>query len=126
MRCMVRAESALTKSSWSENGLWSSSGRVVVLLREGVQGVLAADLHVPGDVVGDGDPQLRDGRETGRAGAGARIGEGDVAPVVVPAAGAGGGLGLAIVRGLVEAHGGQVTVRNLDRGCRFEVRLPAP
>ncbi|MEU4219543.1 HAMP domain-containing sensor histidine kinase [Actinoplanes sp. NPDC026623] len=40
-------------------------------------------------------------------------------------AGGGGGLGLAIVRGLVEAHGGRVGVRNTDRGCRFEVRLPA-
>ena len=39
--------------------------------------------------------------------------------------GGGGGLGLAIVRGLVEAHGGHVDVRNTDRGCRFEVRLPA-
>ncbi|BFU45507.1 HAMP domain-containing sensor histidine kinase [Krasilnikovia sp. MM14-A1004] len=39
--------------------------------------------------------------------------------------GGGGGLGLAIVRGLVEAHGGHVNVRNTDRGCRFEVRLPA-
>ncbi len=39
--------------------------------------------------------------------------------------GGGGGLGLAIVRGLVEAHGGRVNVANTDRGCRFEVRLPA-
>ena len=39
--------------------------------------------------------------------------------------GGGGGLGLAIVRGLVEAHGGRVHVRNTDRGCRFEVHLPA-
>jgi signal transduction histidine kinase len=37
---------------------------------------------------------------------------------------AGGGLGLAIVRGLVEAHGGQVGVRNTVDGCRFEVRIP--
>jgi signal transduction histidine kinase len=37
---------------------------------------------------------------------------------------AGGGLGLAIVRGLVEAHRGRVAVRNVDGGCRFEVRLP--
>ncbi|NJP33767.1 sensor histidine kinase [Micromonospora thermarum] len=35
-----------------------------------------------------------------------------------------GGLGLAIVRGLVEAHGGRVQVRNITEGCRFEVRLP--
>jgi signal transduction histidine kinase len=37
---------------------------------------------------------------------------------------AGGGLGLAIVRGLVEAHGGRVGVCNTGGGCRFEVRLP--
>jgi signal transduction histidine kinase len=40
-----------------------------------------------------------------------------------PGAG-GGGLGLAIVRGLVEAHGGQVQAQNTDGGCRFVVRLP--
>ncbi|WP_203790830.1 ATP-binding protein, partial [Paractinoplanes rishiriensis] len=39
--------------------------------------------------------------------------------------GAGGGLGLAIVRGLVEAHGGRVGVRNIVGGCRFELHLPA-
>jgi signal transduction histidine kinase len=38
---------------------------------------------------------------------------------------AGGGLGLAIVRGLVEAHKGRVAVKNVDGGCRFEVYLPA-
>ncbi|MQA26089.1 MAG: sensor histidine kinase [Micromonosporaceae bacterium] len=38
---------------------------------------------------------------------------------------AGGGLGLAIVRGLVEAHRGQVAVSNVGNGCRFVVRLPA-
>lgn len=37
---------------------------------------------------------------------------------------AGGGLGLTIVRGIVEAHGGTVGVRNADGGCRFEVTLP--
>jgi signal transduction histidine kinase len=37
----------------------------------------------------------------------------------------GGGLGLAIARGLVEAHSGSVEVANYDRGCRFTVRLPA-
>jgi signal transduction histidine kinase len=41
-----------------------------------------------------------------------------------PHADAVGGLGLAIVRGIVEAHHGQVTVRNEERGCRFVVRLP--
>lgn len=36
----------------------------------------------------------------------------------------GGGLGLAIVRGLVEAHGGRVAVQNVADGCKFVVRLP--
>jgi len=42
-----------------------------------------------------------------------------------PGTESGGGLGLAIVRGLVEAQGGRVRARNVDGGCRFEVRLPA-
>ncbi len=33
------------------------------------------------------------------------------------------GLGLAITKGIVEAHGGQVSVRNDGPGCRFTVRL---
>ncbi|OZM73485.1 two-component sensor histidine kinase [Amycolatopsis antarctica] len=37
---------------------------------------------------------------------------------------AGGGLGLAIAKGLVEAHRGRIGVRNSGAGCRFEVRLP--
>jgi signal transduction histidine kinase len=36
----------------------------------------------------------------------------------------GGGLGLAIAKGLVEAHRGHIGVRNHGSGCRFEVRLP--
>ena len=38
---------------------------------------------------------------------------------------AGAGLGLAIARGLVHAHGGEIAVENHGEGCRFEVRLPA-
>ncbi|WP_049575646.1 sensor histidine kinase [Streptomyces sp. SBT349] len=38
---------------------------------------------------------------------------------------AGAGLGLAIVRGIVEAHEGRTGVRNVPGGCRFEVTLPA-
>jgi signal transduction histidine kinase len=37
----------------------------------------------------------------------------------------GAGLGLAIVRGIVEAHRGTVEVVNVGGGCRFEMRLPA-
>ena len=42
-----------------------------------------------------------------------------------PGADGGAGLGLAIVRGIVEAHHGRVSVANTGTGCRFEVRLPA-
>jgi signal transduction histidine kinase len=42
-----------------------------------------------------------------------------------PAPDSGAGLGLAIVRGIVEAHQGSVRVLNTRDGCRFEMRLPA-
>jgi signal transduction histidine kinase len=41
-----------------------------------------------------------------------------------PGTDGGAGLGLAIVRGIVEAHQGRVSVVNTSEGCRFEVRLP--
>lgn len=37
----------------------------------------------------------------------------------------GAGLGLAITRGIVEAHDGTVEVHNVDGGCRFVLRLNA-
>lgn len=42
-----------------------------------------------------------------------------------PTQGEGAGLGLAIVRGVAEAHHGRVEVRNVGGGCRFEMRIPA-
>jgi signal transduction histidine kinase len=41
-----------------------------------------------------------------------------------PRSSGGGGLGLAIAKGIVEAHHGQITASNQDRGCRFVVELP--
>lgn len=42
-----------------------------------------------------------------------------------PADDGGAGLGLAIARGLVEAHRGEITIENDGPGCRVLVRLPA-
>jgi signal transduction histidine kinase len=42
-----------------------------------------------------------------------------------PAPDGGAGLGLAIVRGVAEAHQGSVRVVNTGAGCCFEIRLPA-
>jgi signal transduction histidine kinase len=36
----------------------------------------------------------------------------------------GAGLGLSIARGIVEAHSGQIAVRNAGVGCQFQIRLP--
>ena len=36
----------------------------------------------------------------------------------------GAGLGLAIARGILHAHHGQITVRNEGPGCRFTLTLP--
>ncbi|MGH3718147.1 MAG: sensor histidine kinase [Pseudonocardiaceae bacterium] len=41
-----------------------------------------------------------------------------------PADETGAGLGLAIARGLVEAHAGHIEARNHGPGCRFEILLP--
>ena len=38
--------------------------------------------------------------------------------------GGGAGLGLSIARGIVDAHSGQIGVRNTGPGCQFTIRLP--
>ena len=43
-----------------------------------------------------------------------------------PGSDSGAGLGLAIVRGIVDAHEGGIDVVNEHPGCRFELRLPVP
>ena len=69
-------------------------------------GIPDADLPRLFDVAFRGEP-ARTPRQPGGAGGGS------------------GGLGLAIVRGLVEAQRGRVDVRNTGDGCRFVLRLPA-
>ncbi len=41
-----------------------------------------------------------------------------------PAPSGGAGLGLSIARGIVEAHSGQISVRNTGPGCQFFIKLP--
>jgi signal transduction histidine kinase len=41
-----------------------------------------------------------------------------------PSSDGGAGLGLAIARGIADAHGGRIAVANTARGCRFTISLP--
>lgn len=45
-------------------------------------------------------------------------------PARTPRPDGGAGFGLAIARGIVEAHQGRISVRNTAQGCCFDVRLP--
>jgi signal transduction histidine kinase len=72
-------------------------------------GIAEADLPRVFDVAFRGEPARSPGRHSAT--------RSDPGPT-------GGGLGLAIVRGLVEAHGGRVEVANAGAGCRFLVHLP--
>lgn len=56
--------------------------------------------------------------EAGWRSSGARTPERENVP------GGGAGLGLSIVRGVAEAHGGTASATNTSRGCRFTVHLP--
>jgi signal transduction histidine kinase len=66
-----------------------------------------------------GIPEAHLGRvfDVGFRGEAARTPHGELHP-------AGAGLGLAITRGIVEAHDGTVDVANVEGGCRFRVQLP--
>ncbi|GHH70660.1 two-component sensor histidine kinase [Streptomyces sulfonofaciens] len=87
-----------------------ADGTVAVAARRSEQGVVLSVTDGCGGIPEDDLPRVFD---TGWRGTDART----------PPAGA--GLGLAIVRGIVEAHQGRTTVRNVTGGCRFEVTLPA-
>jgi signal transduction histidine kinase len=75
-----------------------TDGGAVVRVRDGCGGIAEADLPKVFDRLWRGDP-ARSSR--------------------------GAGLGLAIARGFVEAHGGTIAVANVFGGCQFTVALPA-
>ena len=79
----------------------TTGGTVVLSVSDGCGGIAPADLRRLFEVGWRGDP--------GRGGNGQP----------------GSGLGLALVREVMEAHGGTVEVINVDGGCRFDLRLPA-
>ncbi|MFF1791405.1 sensor histidine kinase [Kitasatospora sp. NPDC058243] len=64
--------------------------------------------------------------ETGWRGGSARTPRRDDGRAAGEPGESGAGLGLAIVRGIVEAHAGRAEVRNVAGGCCFEIALPAP
>jgi signal transduction histidine kinase len=72
-------------------------GNAVVKVRDGCGGIADPDLPRVFDRLWRGDP-ARSSR--------------------------GAGLGLAIARGFVEAHGGTVSVANVSGGCQFTINLP--
>ncbi len=80
----------------------NAAGIPYLRVRDGCGGISAADL-----------PRLF---EVGYRGEAART----------PGDDTGAGLGLAIVRGIVDAHAGEIDVVNENLGCAFEVRLPVP
>ncbi|MCM2578464.1 sensor histidine kinase [Streptomyces meridianus] len=86
-----------------------ADGTVAVSARSGTDGVVLSVTDGCGGIPEEDLPRVFD---TGWRGNHART----------PPAGA--GLGLAIVRGIVEAHHGRAAVRNVVGGCRFEVTLP--
>jgi signal transduction histidine kinase len=76
-----------------------------------------AEVVVRDECGGIPDAHLERVFDVGFRGEAARTPHGDLHP-------AGAGLGLAITRGIVEAHDGTVDVENTPGGCRFRVRLP--
>jgi signal transduction histidine kinase len=78
-------------------------GRVRLAVTDGCGGIPTDDLDRVFDIGWRGDEQ-----RTPEAGASS-----------------GGGLGLAIARGVVESHDGKIAVSNIDGGCAFQIDLPS-
>ncbi|MEU4192313.1 HAMP domain-containing sensor histidine kinase [Kribbella sp. NPDC026611] len=80
-------------------------GRVRLAVTDGCGGIAADDLERVFDIGWRGDEQRT--------------------PETAPAGrSSGGGLGLAIARGVVESHDGKIGVTNVNGGCAFQIDLP--
>lgn len=84
---------------------WSRADAVQLSVRDGCGGIPREDIDRVFDVAFRGGAARTP----------------DAEPVV---SGSGAGLGLAIVRGLIEVHRGRVDVENVEDGCRFVVTIP--
>lgn len=93
-----------------------ADGRVQVIGRAGAAGI---ELAVTDGCGGLSEEDMERAFDVAWQGSAART------PDIGAAFGSGAGLGLAIVRGIVEAHQGTVTVSNENLGCNFLVRLPS-
>jgi signal transduction histidine kinase len=94
-----------------------AEGRVDVRVGLSSEPVPLAEVVVRDECGGIPDAHLSRVFDVGFRGEAARTPHTDLHP-------AGAGLGLAITRGIVEAHDGTVDVENAAGGCRFRVRLP--
>ncbi len=101
-----------------------AEGTVVVTVRRDAPGVLSASGHVAevAEVVVQDECGGIPAHDLERIFEAGYRSEADRTPR--PPDGSGAGLGLAITRGIVEAHDGTVTVRNVGPGCAFTLRLP--
>jgi signal transduction histidine kinase len=84
---------------------WSGENQVELSVRDGCGGIPAEDIERVFDVAFRGEA--------------ARTPDSEPLP-----SGSGAGLGLAIVRGLIEVHHGRVEVENVENGCQFVVTIP--
>jgi signal transduction histidine kinase len=102
----------------------AEDGEAWLRVQDGCGGIPTPDLERVFDVAFRGNPARTPHRADGRPGLRADSpgmgsdGESEPPPDF------GAGLGLAIARGLVEAHDGRIAASNHGPGCRFEVRLP--
>jgi signal transduction histidine kinase len=94
-----------------------AQGRVDVRVGIAARPVPLAEVVVSDECGGIPDEHLGRLFDVGFRGEAARTPRDDLQP-------AGAGLGLAITRGIVEAHAGTVDVANRHGGCEFRVRLP--